>query len=130
VLFRSPKPQTPNPKPQTPNPKPQTPNPLLNLYNLYMSNLARIIPNTLREIRFIVSSSRVTNLGLTEYLNRNLSSIRSSNPKLKVLLRECEGIDDYIIFRSTGGREDRFYLEHVDQSNLEEVLTRVVKDLK
>ena len=27
VLFRSPKPQTPNPKPQTPNPKPQTPNP-------------------------------------------------------------------------------------------------------
>ena len=25
MLFRSPKPQTPNPKPQTPNPKPQTP---------------------------------------------------------------------------------------------------------
>ena len=31
MLFRSPKPQTPNPKPQTPNPKPQTPNPLCDL---------------------------------------------------------------------------------------------------
>ena len=95
-----------------------------------MSSLARSIPKTLREIRFVLSPLRVPSLGLTEFLNKNLPSIRSSHPNLKVLVRECEGIDDYIIFRSAGGREDRFYLEHIDRSNFEDVLNKVVQDMR
>lgn len=95
-----------------------------------MSSLARSIPKSLREIRFVVSPLKVPSLGITDFLNKNLSSIRLLNPNLKVLLRECEGIDDYIIFRSAGGREDRFYLEHVDRNNFEDILNKVVQDLK
>lgn len=95
-----------------------------------MSSIARALPVTLREIRFIVSSSRVTQLGLTEYLNTIIPPLYKVNPGLKVLLRECEGVEDYVIFRSAYGREDRFYLEHVDRTNLDQILSQVVADLK
>ncbi len=77
----------------------------------------RKIAKALKEVRFILAPER--NSGANLFVQKNLPLLRDTQPDFPFIVRECEGIDDFVVFRYNFGIERKYELNDKTEQEVE-----------
>ena len=90
----------------------------------------RNLVKSLRELRFVVSPTNKGATGTYQFINSALPEIHRVSPDFPVIVRECEGVDDSVMFRYDYGIEKKVILNGLDAGEIERVVDEHVKNAK
>lgn len=76
----------------------------------------------LKEIRIHLCPNSASSNGVKRFINSYYTQIKTKNPKLPILIRECEGVKPKIWFRYEFGRETSSSLENLDEKDIVKIV--------
>ena len=83
------------------------------------------ISKSVRELRFVLCQTSPHSKGVRHYIKNNYLDIKSANPDLPFIVRECKNAMPTVMARYDYGVEKCVYIEHLDENEID----AVVKDL-
>ncbi|KAG7571159.1 hypothetical protein FFLO_00832 [Filobasidium floriforme] len=85
------------------------------------------IPKSLKELRVHMCQTSPSSQGLRQFVLSNYPALKSSNPDLKVLIREARGVEPRVFARFEHGRETQTSFADMSESEVSERLSNLVK---
>ena len=83
------------------------------------------VAKAFKEVRFILPGSGTARAeGARTFLSQHYGNMLSQNPRPHVVVRECEGVDSYVIFRYEYGVEKKVPLDDLTPQQLEETFQK------
>ena len=92
----------------------------------WQKNLAK----SLRELRFVISPTNKHISGAYQFINSVVPDIYKTSPEFPVIVRECEGVDDFVLFKYDYGIEKRVGINGLDAGEIEKIVQEHVKNAK
>lgn len=80
------------------------------------------LSRTLKEIRIHLCPNSSNSLGLKKFIEENYIKLKSSNPDVPILVRECAGVEPRLWARYEFGRETSASLENLNPDQISGVL--------
>lgn len=84
------------------------------------------LSKSFREIRLIISPQ--SNQAAYGFAQKYVPQVRSSDPSFPFIVRECEGVDEYMIFGYRHGVEQKFPLRNLSLQNIEDLVSKQVSN--
>lgn len=76
-----------------------------------------------REVRLIVSGvSNTRSDGARAFIKQHYGPLLAQSPRPNFVVRECEGVDSYAVFRYDFGVEKKFPLDNLTAAQIEEMV--------
>jgi NADH dehydrogenase (ubiquinone) 1 alpha subcomplex subunit 2 len=88
------------------------------------------IGKALREIRFVVSNLSQADSPTTQFIRQNYTPIKKEHPSFPFIVRECQGVDDFVVFQYDFGVERKQMLKGLDAQQIEQVVEQHVSQAK
>ena len=86
------------------------------------------INKALKELRFVVSSPGNQNSeGARLFLKKHYAPTLAANPDFRFVIRECEGVDSFALFRYDFGIEKKIPIDNLSADEIETVVAEKVK---
>ncbi|XP_058102628.1 NADH dehydrogenase [ubiquinone] 1 alpha subcomplex subunit 2 [Magnolia sinica] len=86
-----------------------------------------LLSRNLKELRFIFCQSSPASSLTREFVNTNYKDLKTLNPKLPILIRECRGIEPQLWARYDMGVERCVRLDGLTQAQISKKLEELVK---
>ena len=88
----------------------------------------KTINKALKELRFVVSSRDNPNSeGARTFLKQHYAPTLAANPDFRFVIRECEGIDSFALFRYNFGVEKKVPIDYLSAEEIEKMVAEKVK---
>ncbi|GFZ42950.1 hypothetical protein JCM24511_00668 [Saitozyma sp. JCM 24511] len=84
------------------------------------------IPRAVKELRLHLCQTGQTSRGVRQFIQSQYPSIKSSNPDLKVLIREAAGIEPRAFVRFERGAESVTSLSNLSEKDVASELGRLI----
>ncbi|ORX98995.1 NADH dehydrogenase, alpha subcomplex, subunit 2, partial [Basidiobolus meristosporus CBS 931.73] len=81
----------------------------------------------IKELRIHFCQKSPASSGLREYVAKNYASLKESNPKVPILIREAAGVDARIFARYGFGQEKKVVLNNLKPQEIEKALETLVQ---
>lgn len=81
-----------------------------------------------KELRFVVSPVNKSQKGVYGFLNSNLAGIRALDSSFPLVVRECEGIDDFMLMRFDYGVEKREDITGLSEKEIEALVSKYASE--
>ncbi|XP_077984396.1 NADH dehydrogenase [ubiquinone] 1 alpha subcomplex subunit 2-like [Glandiceps talaboti] len=92
------------------------------------SAVARRFPEFVKELRIHLCQKSQASQGVREFIEKNYVTIKKSNPRFPLLIRECSGIEPRVYARYDFGKEKYVTLTHKNPDQVAKALeTLLVK---
>ncbi|CAN1748531.1 NADH dehydrogenase [ubiquinone] 1 alpha subcomplex subunit 2 [Linum perenne] len=85
------------------------------------------ISRNLKELRIILCQSSPSSSSTRSFVEKNYKDLKTLNPKLPILIRECRGVEPQLWARYDMGVERGASLEGKDESQISKALQELVK---
>ncbi|CAN1174772.1 NADH dehydrogenase [ubiquinone] 1 alpha subcomplex subunit 2 [Linum perenne] len=85
------------------------------------------ISRNLKELRIILCQSSPSSSSTRSFVEKNYKDLKTLNPKLPILIRECRGVEPQLWARYDMGVERGVRLEGKDESQISKALEELVK---
>ncbi len=85
---------------------------------------------SLRELRFVISPTNKGTSGAYQFVTSAIPDIHKVSADFPVIVRECEGIDDFVLFRYDYGIEKRVNINGLNAAEIEKIVEEHVKNAK
>ncbi|KAI3939622.1 hypothetical protein MKX01_038577 [Papaver californicum] len=85
------------------------------------------LSKNLKELRVLFCQSSLASAQTREFVQKNYKDLKTLNPKLPILIRECSGVEPQLWARFDMGVERGFYLKGLTETQIEKVLEEVTK---
>ncbi|MCL7028955.1 hypothetical protein MKW94_014428 [Papaver nudicaule] len=85
------------------------------------------LSKSLKELRVLFCQSSPASAQTREFVQKNYKDLKTLNPKLPILIRECSGVVPQLWARFDMGVERGFYLEGLTETQIEKVLEEATK---
>ena len=89
----------------------------------YRSTMGQAI----RELRFVMCQQSGASTGARQFVNNNYAQIKSTNPTLPFIVRECYGAQPTVWARYDFGKERRVYLNDLNEQEVDQVVQELVE---
>ncbi|EEB10901.1 NADH-Ubiquinone oxidoreductase B8 subunit [Pediculus humanus corporis] len=83
--------------------------------------------NRLRELRIHLCQKNTTSDGVRNFINSHYLSLKQTNPKCPILIRECEGIQPKLWARFDNGEENMICLSNKNSDEILKQFESLVK---
>ena len=87
-----------------------------------------LVGKNVKELRFVLCQTSTKSLGLRNWINNNIVSLKKSNPDTNLLVRECKDVDPIITARYDFGEENKIICEYATEQEVEEIVGKLVID--
>ncbi|KAI9632247.1 thioredoxin-like protein [Dioszegia hungarica] len=84
------------------------------------------LPNAVKEIRLHLCQTAKASQGLRQFVVSNYPSIKSSNPDVKLLVREASGVEAKAFVRFERGAESQTSLANLSEKDVGSALARLI----
>ena len=81
--------------------------------------------NVLKEVRFIIAPKKS---GAYNFINNYKADINKNFPNFPFVIRECEGIDDFVVMRYNYGVERKENINDLTMKQIEDIFENSVND--
>lgn len=89
----------------------------------------RQLGKTFKEVRFIVSGAgNPRSDGARAFLKAHLGGIGAEVPRPNFVVRECEGVDSYAVFRHDFGVEKKLPIDNLSAAEIEELIQGKIRE--
>ncbi|CAN6560575.1 hypothetical protein FF1_030445 [Malus domestica] len=85
------------------------------------------LSQNLKEIRVLLCQSSPSSASTRTFVEKNYKDLKSANPKLPILIRECRGIEPQLWARYDMGVERGVRLEGLTEPQISKALEELVK---
>ncbi|XP_072992294.1 NADH dehydrogenase [ubiquinone] 1 alpha subcomplex subunit 2 [Typha latifolia] len=85
------------------------------------------LSRNLKELRFLYCQSSPGSTQTREFVHRNYKDLKTLNPKLPILIRECSGVEPQIWARYDIGVERYVRLDGLTEAQISKKLEELVK---
>lgn len=88
------------------------------------------IGKALREIRFVVSNLSQSDSPSAQFIRKNYTPIKQEHPNFPFIVRECQGVDDFVVFQYDFGVERKQLLRGLGVQDIEQLVEKHVAQAK
>ncbi|XP_011020934.1 PREDICTED: NADH dehydrogenase [ubiquinone] 1 alpha subcomplex subunit 2-like [Populus euphratica] len=85
------------------------------------------LSKNLKELRILLSQSSRSSSTTRTFIEKNYKDLKTLNPKLPILIRECNGIEPQLWARYDFGVERGFRLEGLSEAQISKALEELGK---
>ncbi|CAI0539312.1 unnamed protein product [Linum tenue] len=85
------------------------------------------LSKNLKELRILLCQSSASSSSTRTFIEKNYKDLKTLNPKLPILIRECSGIEPQLWARYDMGVERGVRLEGKDEAQISKALEELVK---
>ncbi|CAL5195494.1 unnamed protein product [Lathyrus oleraceus] len=85
------------------------------------------LSKNIKEIRFLMCQSSPASSSARAFVEKNYKELKTLNPKLPILIRECSGVEPQLWARYDLGVEKGIKLEGMTEPQISKVLEDMVK---
>ena len=83
----------------------------------------KTLGKVLKEVRFIIAPKKS---GAYNFINNHKADINKNFPNLPFVIRECEGIDDFVVMRYNYGVEKKEFINNLTMKEIENIFENSV----
>jgi NADH dehydrogenase (ubiquinone) 1 alpha subcomplex subunit 2 len=80
-----------------------------------------------KELRFVFCQTSPHSKGIRQFILNNYEDIKSKNPALPFIVRECENAQPNVMARYEYGVERRIYLHNLEEKDVSKVVAELVE---
>ncbi|KAH7548463.1 hypothetical protein JRO89_XS14G0138100 [Xanthoceras sorbifolium] len=85
------------------------------------------LSKNIKELRILLCQSSPSSSSTRVFVEKNYKNLKTSNPKLPILIRECSGIEPQLWARYDMGVEKGIRLEGLSEAQISRALEDLVK---
>jgi NADH dehydrogenase (ubiquinone) 1 alpha subcomplex subunit 2 len=89
-----------------------------------------VIGKALREIRFVVTNLNQAESPAAQFIRKNYTQVKQNSPNFAFVVRECEGIDEFVVFQYDYGKERKHLIKGLSVGEIENLVESHINQAK
>lgn len=85
------------------------------------------ITKGVKELRFVFCQTSPQSKGIRQFILNNYEDIKTKNPALPFIVRECQNAQPNVMARYEFGVERRVYVHNLDEKNVDKIVQELVE---